>query len=146
MEVSTAVSFFKHFFWLRITLFLMFAWHCEKHEKTSLYKGVYWQREIKKWHVQLSLKEKKTKYGGTFNNEKDAVERVNQLCEELGIPLQNPEISAIPNQQYQVTKKFVLPHGIVRKFELQKFIFSISSQIFISWSPTLFFKLNIIKF
>merc|ERR1712034_192863 len=32
--------------------------------------------------------------------------RVNQLCEELGIPPQNPEISAIPNQQYQFGGNF----------------------------------------
>jgi hypothetical protein len=30
---------------------------------------------------------------------------VNQLCKELGIPLQNPETNATPNQQYQVTQK-----------------------------------------
>jgi hypothetical protein len=45
-----------------------------------------------------------------FKDELDAAKRVNQLCEELGIPLQNPTISAIPNQQYQVNKNlfFVL--------------------------------------
>merc|ERR1712034_212713 len=34
-------------------------------------------------------------------NEMDAAKRVNQLCEEMGISLQNPEISAVPTQQYQ---------------------------------------------
>ena len=41
-----------------------------------------------------------------FKDELDAGKRVNQLCKELEIPLKNPEISGIPNQQYQVTKKF----------------------------------------
>jgi hypothetical protein len=27
---------------------------------------------------------------------------VNQLCEEVGIPFQNPEISAMPNHKHQV--------------------------------------------
>merc|ERR1712034_33757 len=35
----------------------------------------------------------------------DAAKRVNQLCEELGIPPQNPAISALPNQQYQKKEK-----------------------------------------
>ena len=46
-------------------------------------------------------------FGGYFKDELDAAKRVNQLCEKLGNPAQNPEISAMPNQQY-VTKKFVL--------------------------------------
>jgi len=77
----------------------------QKSGTTSLYKGVSWHREIKKWRVQLSLKGKKPKHGGYYNNELDAGKRVNQICEELGIPLQNPTISAIPNEKYQVHKK-----------------------------------------
>ena len=56
-----------------------------------------------KWKTQLSLKGKMQKYGGIFINEMDAAKRVNQLCEELGIPLQNTGISAIPTHQHQVT-------------------------------------------
>ena len=63
-----------------------------------------WNKKHKQWCAQLSLKGKKQMYGGYFNDELDAAKRVNQLCEEFGIPLQNPTISAIPNQQYQVTK------------------------------------------
>merc|ERR1712034_135837 len=70
-------------------------------EKKSQYKGVGWHKRIRRWCVLIHLKGQKRKYGGTFKDELDAAKRVNQLCEELGIPLQNPEISAIPNQQYQ---------------------------------------------
>jgi 6-pyruvoyl-tetrahydropterin synthase len=70
---------------------------------------------MKKWYVRIYLKGQNKKYGGYFKDELDAAKRVNQLCEELEIPLLNPKISAMPNQQYQVIKKFVLSHSIVRK-------------------------------
>ena len=76
---------------------------CEKKEKISQYKGVTWHKQSGKWSVQLLVKGEKTKYGGSFKDELDAGKRVNQLCEKLGIPQQNPGISTIPNQQYQVT-------------------------------------------
>ena len=82
-----------------------FIFACEKNEKTSQYKGVTWNSQKGKWHVLI-----KQKFGGSFNDELDAAKNVNKFCEELGIPLQNPEISTIPNEQFQVTKKcfFVL--------------------------------------
>merc|ERR1712034_228001 len=76
----------------------------QKKEKTSQCKGIYWHREREQWCVQLKLKGENSKYGGIFKDELDAAKRLNQLCEEFGIPLQNPEISGIPNQQYQVHK------------------------------------------
>ena len=75
----------------------------EKKVKRSQYKGVHWHKENRKWFVLMCLKGGKKKYGGTFIDEIDAAKRVNQLCEEMEIPLQNPGISAIPTQQYQVT-------------------------------------------
>merc|ERR1712034_215524 len=63
--------------------------------------GVTWHIHTKKWHVQVYSKGKKKKYGGYFKNELDAAKRANQLCEELGIPPQNPTINAIPEQQFQ---------------------------------------------
>merc|ERR1712034_60131 len=73
----------------------------QKKEPISQYKGVTWHKERKKWYVQLQIKGKKKTFGGSFKDELDAGKRVNQLCEELGIPLQNPAITWIPNQQYQ---------------------------------------------
>jgi len=75
----------------------------EKNKKTSQYRGVYWQKESKIWYVVICPKGKKPKYGGMFKDELDAAKRANQLCEELEIPLKNPEISAKPNQKYEVT-------------------------------------------
>jgi len=74
--------------------------HNQKREKISQYKGVHWSRERKKWYVSITLKGGKKKYGGIFNDELEAAKRVNQLCEELGIPLKNTEIVAMPNQKY----------------------------------------------
>merc|ERR1712034_109589 len=65
----------------------------QKKEKiTSQYKGVCWDTKSRKWRVQLSLKGEKPKYGGYFKDELDAAKRANQLCDELGIALWNPEI------------------------------------------------------
>jgi len=74
-------------------------------EKTSKYKGVSYHRETGKWDVRVSVKGEKQKYGGRLDDELDAAKRVNEICKDFGIPLKNPEISAIPNQKYQVQKK-----------------------------------------
>jgi len=77
----------------------------ENDQKASQYKGVYWSKQIGKWYVLIFPKGQKPKYGGRFKDELEAAKGVNQLCEELGIPLKNPKISAIPNQQYQKKEK-----------------------------------------
>merc|ERR1712034_30691 len=63
--------------------------------------GVCWHREKRKWRARIYPKGQTQKFGGYFKDELDAAKRVNQLCEKLEIPLKNPTISAIPNQQYQ---------------------------------------------
>ena len=80
---------------------------------------------MKKWYVLIYPKGQKPKFGGTFKDELDAAKRVNQLCEELGIPLKNPTISTIPNQQYQVITKCFLIHGavIARKLKMSHLFF-----------------------
>ena len=82
----------------------MFA--CEKKEKTSQYKGVYWHKQSGRWYAQLQVKGKKKKYGGTFKDELDAAKRVDQLCEELKIPPQNPGIEEPPTQQSPVAENY----------------------------------------
>jgi hypothetical protein len=79
----------------------------EKREKISQYKGVSYNKKSGKWYARFHLARQKKIYGGIFNDELDAAKRVNELCEELGFPQQNSTLSAIPNQQYQVTKKIV---------------------------------------
>ena len=65
-----------------------------------------WHKKMNKWYAQVFLKRGQQKCGGYFKDELDAAKGVNQLCEELEIPLQNPEISMMPNQQYQVNSYF----------------------------------------
>jgi len=74
-------------------------------EKTSQYEGVNWNKTNRKWFARLSSKGKIQKYGGCFNDELDAAKRVNQMCEEMKIPLRNSGISAIPTQQCQKKRK-----------------------------------------
>ena len=72
----------------------------EVKEKTSQYDGVCWHKRIGKWLAQLKLQwEEKNKYFGAFDEELDAAKKVNQICEEHGIPLKNPGIGMIPTQQ-----------------------------------------------
>ena len=100
---------------------------CEKKKKTSQYKGVYWHRKNRKWTVRICPKGQKQKYGGMFEDELDAAKKVNQLCEEFGIPAQNSETSAMPNQQYQVTiieNLFCLNYEIFSFFNFFPNIFS----------------------
>ena len=96
---------------------------CEKKERISQYKGVTWHKNRNKWYVQLRVKGEKQKYGGMFNDELDAARRANQLCQEFGVPLQNPTISGIPNQRYQVTKNFVLSNFYCEKIKTVKVYF-----------------------
>ena len=103
---------------------------CEKNEKTSQYKGVYWHTENRKWRVMLRFNGQKQTYGGMFKEELDAAKKATQLCEEFGIQQQKPTISVIPNQKFQVTTKLVsFVSWYCGKSELCKFIFSIFSQI-----------------
>ena len=67
-----------------------------------------WHKQVKKWCVQVAVKGEKTQRGGYFIDELDAGKRVNQLCEEFGIPPQNSTISATPNKKYQVRNFFLL--------------------------------------
>jgi hypothetical protein len=94
---------------------LLFA--CEKKEKPSQYKGVYFHKQSGKWRVQLKLK-RQQKCGGYFDHELDAGKRMNQLCEEFGIPLRNPELSAVPNEQHEVPKNMFCHTALREKCEL----------------------------
>merc|ERR1712034_81649 len=92
----------------------------ENDQKASEYKGVYWSKQIGKWYVLIFPKGQKPKYGGRFKDELEAAKGVNQLCEELGIPLKNPEISAIPNQQYQKKEKTSQYKGVTWHKKMNK--------------------------
>jgi len=68
-------------------------------QKTSQYVGVHKHKETQKWFVQIKLKGQLPQYGGIFSDEEDAAKQVNKLCEKFEIPLQNPGINGMPNQQ-----------------------------------------------
>merc|ERR1712034_165613 len=91
----------------------------QKIGKTSLYKAVYWYKQSRKWKVSL-VKGGKPKFGGTFHDEVNAAKKVNQLCEELGIPPYNPTISGIPNQQGQAKGKTSQYKGVYWNGERRK--------------------------
>jgi len=96
----------------------------QKKEKSSQYKGIYWHKQNGKWYVQLCLKDGSKKFFGMFKDELDAARRVNQLCEDIGIPLKNPEINALPKVKYQKRKKTsqynkVSWHKETRKWRVQ---------------------------
>jgi len=63
--------------------------HAYTKDKLSQYKGVCLNQKLGKWTALINLKGGKLKYGGSFNDELDAANRVNQLCQEFGIPIQN---------------------------------------------------------
>ena len=75
----------------------------EVKETTSQYRGVFYHKQTRKWGALVSLKGQKKMYGGIFKYELDAAKRVNEICEELGTPRQNPKICTITNLQYLVT-------------------------------------------
>jgi len=91
----------------------------ENKEKTSKYKGVSYDKQTGKWDVRVYSKGQKRKSGGRFNDELDAAKRVNQLCEELGIPLQNPGIRATPNEPYQKKEKISKYEGVTGHKEIE---------------------------
>merc|ERR1712034_224957 len=44
----------------------------------------------------------------------DAAKRANQLCEELGLPLRNPKIDAISNQQFETNYKTLRDYDAIK--------------------------------
>jgi len=77
-----------------------------KKNRTSQYKGVYFQKKCGNWYVRVCLNDGKYKYGGVFHDEIDAAKRVNQLCEEMELPPQNPGILGVPNQQKKKASQY----------------------------------------
>jgi hypothetical protein len=79
----------------------------EAEEKISQYDGVFWNKGIGRWYVQIILLTGiEPEYFGSFDDEKEAGKKVNQICEKHGIPLKNPGIGTIPNQQRHVIKLY----------------------------------------
>jgi len=76
---------------------------------TSIYTGVCWDNNVKKWRVQFMHKQKQY-YGGLFDKEEDAAMNVNLLCDECKVKRKNPMIDIRLFEAYQVhnqTSKYV---------------------------------------
>jgi len=65
--------------------------------KTSIYKGVYWNKEHQKWRAQLRVNKKKTKSGGYYTSELDAAHGVNALCDDHGVDRKHPGLGDPPS-------------------------------------------------
>merc|ERR1712034_188709 len=72
--------------------------------KTSQYKGVCWNKRNKKLRAGVSIEGNKI-HGGGFKNELDAAKRVNQICQEHGIPPKNPRIETYVDDKKQTITK-----------------------------------------
>jgi len=70
---------------------------------TSIYTGVCWRKDAKKWQVRLVHNKTKC-YGGYFDNEEQAGMKVNLLCDQNGIERKNPMIIIEPDA-IQVNKE-----------------------------------------
>merc|ERR1711925_22657 len=71
--------------------------------QTSKYNGVSWDKDKKKWRTQF-MYNKKTYYGGYFDNEEQAAMEVNLLCDKNGMERKNPMIDQETNVIQQVNK------------------------------------------
>jgi len=65
--------------------------------------------------------EMENELGGHFDDEVDAAKRVNQLCEEFGIPPKNPEISGLPSHGSKNRTKKIL-NGVYWHKKYKKWI------------------------
>merc|ERR1712096_117318 len=74
---------------------------CQNH--TSIYRGVSWNNNAKKWQAELTHNKKQC-YGGLFDNEEHAAMKVNLLCDRLGIKYKNPMIDIEPDKIQTVHK------------------------------------------
>ena len=85
----------------------------EAQNLSSQYIGVSWDKQNKKWQVQLQHNKKRC-FGGLFGKERDAAMKVNLLCDEFGILRKNPmvdiQLDEIPQVTNPVLQKIHFPH------------------------------------
>ena len=88
-----------------MTLNLNFCEQCKN--QTSIYNGVCWNKDNKKWQAQLHSKKKY--YGGLFDNEEHAAMKINLLCDKIGIERKNPKIDIKLDATQQVILSLLMP-------------------------------------
>jgi len=64
--------------------------------ETSEYRGVSWNVQYRKWTTVVCVNRNRY-HGGYFDEEIEAAQKVNQLCDELGTQQRNPELNTIVN-------------------------------------------------
>ena len=68
------------------------TWH--ENLASSKYLGVSWDKQNKKWKASFNYNKKKV-HIGFFTNQNDAAKAVNWKCKELKIPIKNPEVVGV---------------------------------------------------
>ena len=96
-------------------IFLMYivptTYFCEQFKsQTSIYTGVGWKQNINKWQTRLTS-DKKTCFGGYFDDEEYAAMKINSLCNELSIQRKNPIIDINLNEIQPVTHSLSIIRG-----------------------------------
>jgi len=79
--------------------------------QTSIYTGVTWHNNSKKWQVRL-VHNKKNYFGGYFDNEEHAGMKVNFLCDKYGMEHKNPMILIDPDKIHKVPNKTSIYNGV----------------------------------
>jgi hypothetical protein len=73
--------------------------------KTSQYDSVFWFEKDSKWIAQLTHR-KKAYYIGSFNSEEEAAIAVNEKCQEMNMPLKNPDVKMPATTQGKQTSQY----------------------------------------
>jgi len=79
--------------------------------QTSIYHGVCWHKDAKKWRASL-MHNKKSYLGGFFDNEEQAAMKVNLLCDKNGIQRKNAMIIIKPDAMQQAPNQTSQYNGV----------------------------------
>jgi len=86
--------------------------------KTSIYTGVCWHNDNKKWAANLKHNGKQC-YGGYSDNEEHAAMKVNLLCDKYAIDRKNPTINTKPTNTKRKRKNHSIGNDDVMKEKVE---------------------------
>ena len=78
LNVSSPMNKMRHF----LNVF-------KQRKSTSIYKGVSWVEQRQKWKASIHLPGNKFEYGGLFDDELKAAQKVNEMCDQFQIEKKN---------------------------------------------------------
>jgi len=87
--------------------------------QASIYTGVSWQKNAKKWKATLAYN-KKQYYGGYFDEEEQAAMSINLLCDKFGIKRKNPTIDKKTDAMQQIPYTTSIYTGVTWNRHLKK--------------------------